>query len=105
MPLQEVVFENIMIIDVDAGASSNNLCAAMVRHIKQKGGGYMELPHDPVGLHTIWYMVYGCQAMVPDGHGIICTLYRIVILKVLSVLVRVPYSCLQPLTTVYPSIK
>ncbi|PBK83781.1 hypothetical protein ARMGADRAFT_870591, partial [Armillaria gallica] len=47
MPPQEVVFENIVITNVDAGASSNNLCAATVRHIKQKGGGYMELPHDP----------------------------------------------------------
>ncbi|PBK87942.1 hypothetical protein ARMGADRAFT_871265, partial [Armillaria gallica] len=47
VPPQEVVFENVVITDVDAGASSNNLRAAAVRHIKRKGGSYMELPHDP----------------------------------------------------------
>ncbi len=47
MQPKEVVFENVVITDVDAGASSNNLRAAAVRHIKRKGGAYLELPHDP----------------------------------------------------------
>ncbi len=58
-----------------------------------------------VGLRTIPYTVYGRKAMAPDGHGIIRTPYRIVILKALSASVRVPYGRLRPLTTVYPSIK
>ncbi|KAK0452777.1 uncharacterized protein EV420DRAFT_1244352, partial [Desarmillaria tabescens] len=48
MPSDNVPFENIVITDVDGGVSSNNLRAVAVHHIKRKGGGYIELPHDLV---------------------------------------------------------
>ena len=40
------VFENVVVTDVDGNTSSNQLRAAAMRHIKEKGGGYIEVPHD-----------------------------------------------------------
>ncbi len=42
-----IPFQNVVITDVDANASSNELRAAAIRHIKKKGGGYIQIPHDP----------------------------------------------------------
>jgi hypothetical protein len=42
-----VPFQNVVITDVDGHAPSNELRAAAVRHVKKKGGGYVEIPHDP----------------------------------------------------------
>jgi hypothetical protein len=44
---QEIQFQNVVITDVDAHAPSHQLQAAAVRHVKKKGGGYIEIPHDP----------------------------------------------------------
>ncbi len=55
IPVQtEVPFQNVVITDVDGGASSNNLRAAAVRHIKWKGGGYIEINHDPVPVEEFY---------------------------------------------------
>jgi len=42
-----MAFQSVVITDVDGHASSNALRAAAVHHIKQKGGGYLQIPHDP----------------------------------------------------------
>ena len=42
----DTVFENIVVTDIDGNASSNQLQAAAMRHIKEKGGGYIQIPHD-----------------------------------------------------------
>ncbi|PBK86775.1 hypothetical protein ARMGADRAFT_1047806 [Armillaria gallica] len=48
MPQQSGMnFESVVIADVDITSSSNNLRAAAMRHIKKRGGGYLELTHDP----------------------------------------------------------
>ena len=42
----EVVWQNVVISNVDASAPSNELRAAAMRHVK-KGGGYLQIPHEP----------------------------------------------------------
>ncbi|KAG1874384.1 hypothetical protein F4604DRAFT_1880863 [Suillus subluteus] len=39
--------DRVVVTDVDGNASANELRAAAVRHIKNKGGGYIQVPHDP----------------------------------------------------------
>ncbi|KAK0196720.1 hypothetical protein F5146DRAFT_895093, partial [Armillaria mellea] len=68
----EVPFWNVVITDVDGGASSNNLRAAAVRHIKHKGGGYIQIPHDPEPVEefynlTLFPMMY--PTLFPYGVG------------------------------------
>jgi hypothetical protein len=41
-----IPFHNVVIADVDCHASSNELRAAALRHVKKKGGGYIQIPHD-----------------------------------------------------------
>ncbi|KAJ7215441.1 hypothetical protein GGX14DRAFT_307449, partial [Mycena pura] len=43
---REVCWENVVISDVDASASSNQLREAALNHVKA-GGGYVTVPHDP----------------------------------------------------------
>lgn len=40
-------FQRVVVTDVDARAPPNELRAAAVRHIKQKGGGFLQIPHGP----------------------------------------------------------
>jgi hypothetical protein len=35
-----------VITDIDCHASANEIRAAALRHIKKKGGGYIQIPHD-----------------------------------------------------------
>ncbi|KAG1738071.1 hypothetical protein EDD22DRAFT_982342 [Suillus occidentalis] len=44
---QETNFERVVVTNVDGNASTNKLRAAAVRHVKNKGGGYVQIPHDP----------------------------------------------------------
>ncbi|KAI9059611.1 hypothetical protein FKP32DRAFT_1614095 [Trametes sanguinea] len=39
--------DKVVITDVDGRAPANELRAAAVRHIKEKSGGYVEIPHGP----------------------------------------------------------
>ncbi|KAJ6484547.1 hypothetical protein DFH09DRAFT_949299, partial [Mycena vulgaris] len=43
-----IPFQNVsaVITDVDCHASSNELRAAALRHVKKKGGSYIKIPHD-----------------------------------------------------------
>ena len=43
----DLPFQNVVITDVDAHAPSHELRAAALRHIKDKKGGYIQIPHDP----------------------------------------------------------
>ncbi|KAJ7765893.1 hypothetical protein DFH07DRAFT_692386, partial [Mycena maculata] len=45
-PDDSVPFQSIVITNVDCHASSNELRAAALRHVKKRGGGYIQIPHD-----------------------------------------------------------
>ena len=67
-----ISFQNVVVTDVDGHAPSNELCAAAVRHIKKKGGGYIEIPHDPNSVNEFFNpdmfpMIY--PTLFPYGLG------------------------------------
>ena len=69
---QEAGFENVVVTDVDGSASSNQLCAAAMRHVKEKGGGYIEVPHDSKPVNeffnpALFPMIY--PTLYPHGLG------------------------------------
>jgi hypothetical protein len=41
----EVDFQNVVVADVDVHAPANELSAAALRHVKNHGGGYIQIPH------------------------------------------------------------
>jgi len=43
---EETAFENVVVTDIDGDASSNQLQAAAMCHVKEKGRGYIEIPYD-----------------------------------------------------------
>ncbi|KIM73506.1 hypothetical protein PILCRDRAFT_81072, partial [Piloderma croceum F 1598] len=43
----QIPFQNVVITDINGRAPPNELRAAAVRHIKKKGGAYVQIPHDP----------------------------------------------------------
>lgn len=43
----DMPFQNVVITDVDAHAPPHELRAAALRHIKEKGKGFIQVPHDP----------------------------------------------------------
>ena len=43
----DIPFDNVVITDIDAHAPAHELRAAAVRHVKKKGGAYLQIPHDP----------------------------------------------------------
>ena len=43
----EVLFASVLITDVDNAVSSSQLAAAAIRHLRRKGGGYLQIPHQP----------------------------------------------------------
>ncbi|KAG1851019.1 hypothetical protein C8R48DRAFT_570806, partial [Suillus tomentosus] len=68
----ETMFENVVVTDVDGNASANELRAAAVRHIKNKGGGYVQIPHDPQPVNeffdpNLFPMIY--PTLFPYGLG------------------------------------
>ena len=61
-----------MVTDVDGSASSNQLHAAAMRHVKEKGGGYIEVPHDSKPVNeffnpALFPMIY--PTLYPYGSG------------------------------------
>lgn len=69
---QQVPFQNVVITDVDGHAPSNELRAAAVRHLKKKGGGYIEIPHEPEPVNeffnpNLFPMIY--PTLFPYGIG------------------------------------
>ena len=68
----DIPFQNVVIADVDGNAPSNELRAAAIRHIKKKGGGYVEIPHDPTPVNEflnpdLFPMIY--PTLFPYGIG------------------------------------
>ena len=68
----DIPFQNVVITDVDGNAPSNELRAAALRHIKKKGGGYIEIPHDPTPVNEffnpeLFPMIY--PTLFPYGIG------------------------------------
>ncbi|KAI0350377.1 hypothetical protein OH77DRAFT_1573329 [Trametes cingulata] len=64
--------QKVVITDVDGRSPANELRAAAVRHIKERGGGYVEVPHGPVPLNEfcnpeLFPMLYPC--LFPYGIG------------------------------------
>ncbi|KAJ7710813.1 hypothetical protein B0H17DRAFT_896836, partial [Mycena rosella] len=45
-PDGSIPFQNLVIADIECHASSNELRAAALRHVKKKGGAYLDIPHD-----------------------------------------------------------
>jgi len=43
---EPVEFHNVVVTDVDVHAPPNVLRAAALRHVKEKGGGYIQIPHE-----------------------------------------------------------
>ncbi|KAJ3539217.1 hypothetical protein NM688_g6398 [Phlebia brevispora] len=43
---EQVNFRNVVISDVDGNAPTSDLRAAALRHVKQKGGAFVQIPHD-----------------------------------------------------------
>ncbi|KAG1779164.1 hypothetical protein EV702DRAFT_966815 [Suillus placidus] len=65
-------FESVVVTDVDGHASANELRAAALRHIKNKGGEYVQIPHDPEPVNEFFQpesflMIY--PTLFPYGLG------------------------------------
>ncbi|KAJ7501301.1 hypothetical protein B0H11DRAFT_1645876, partial [Mycena galericulata] len=45
-PDGSIPFQNLVIADIECHASFNELRAAALRHVKKKGGAYLDIPHD-----------------------------------------------------------
>jgi hypothetical protein len=70
--MQETPFEKVVISDIHGHASSNELLAAAVHHVKKKGGSYIEIGHEshPVNEFnntTLFPMIY--PTLYPFGLG------------------------------------
>ncbi|KAG2368150.1 hypothetical protein BDR07DRAFT_1448480 [Suillus spraguei] len=68
----QINFENVVVTDVDGNASANELHAAAVCHIKNKGSGYVQIPHDTVPVNEffdldLFLMIY--PTFFPFGLG------------------------------------
>lgn len=67
-----IPFQNVVITDVDGSAPANELRAAAIRHVKKKGGGYIEINHDPAPVNEFFNpdmfpMIY--PTLFPYGIG------------------------------------
>ncbi|KAI0708656.1 hypothetical protein C8Q76DRAFT_627620, partial [Earliella scabrosa] len=65
-------FHRVVITDIDGRAPANELRAAAIRHIKQKGGKYVQVPHEPVPVNEfcnpdLFPMIY--PTLFPYGIG------------------------------------
>ena len=58
-------FQNGVITDIDAHAPSNELWAAAIRHVKKKGGGYIEILNQLMSFSIL--MIY--PTLFPFGIG------------------------------------
>ena len=67
-----IPFSSVVITDVDNIVSSSQLAAAAFRHMKRKGGGFLQIPHDPTPVNEffnadLFPMLY--PMLYPYGSG------------------------------------
>lgn len=60
------VFQHVVVTDVDGNAPAHELRAAALRHVKEKGGGFIQVPH---GERRCFHMELGDLSTL-DGHGV-----------------------------------
>jgi hypothetical protein len=68
----DVPFERVVISDVDGHASSNELWAVAVQHVKKWEGGYIEIPHGPSPINEFdnpWLFPIMYSTLYPYGLG------------------------------------
>ena len=68
----ESEFSKVVVTDVDGRAPANELRAAALRHVKEKGGAYVEIPHGPRPVNefcnpALFPQIYPC--LYPYGLG------------------------------------
>lgn len=68
----DTLFEKVVIANVNGNASTNELCAAAIRHMKKNNGGYIEIPHDPTPVNefcnpALFPLIY--STLFPYGIG------------------------------------
>ena len=68
----EAEFSKVVVTDVDGRAPAKELRAAAVRHVKEKGGAYVEVPHGPRPVNefcnpALFPQIYPC--LFPYGIG------------------------------------
>lgn len=68
----EAEFSKVVVTDVDGHAPAKELWAAAVRHVKEKGGAYVEVPHGPCPVNefcnpSLFPQIYPC--LFPYGIG------------------------------------
>jgi len=66
---EETAFENAVVTDVDGDASSNQLRAAAVRHVKEKGRGHIKIPHDSRPVNEFFNPDLIYPTLYPYGMG------------------------------------
>ncbi|KAG0694397.1 hypothetical protein DFH29DRAFT_985273 [Suillus ampliporus] len=71
-PESAMSFQNVVVSDVDVHAPSNELRAAALRYVKQHGGGYIEIHHEPAPVNEfanpdLFPMIY--PTLFPYGLG------------------------------------
>ncbi|KAI0335961.1 hypothetical protein GY45DRAFT_1230153, partial [Cubamyces sp. BRFM 1775] len=69
---EHVALHKVVLTDVDGRAPSKELSAAAVRHIKSKGGAFIEIPHGPKPVNefcnpSLFPMIY--PSLFPYGIG------------------------------------
>ncbi|KAJ3846708.1 hypothetical protein EV368DRAFT_52399 [Lentinula lateritia] len=69
---ESIIFENVVIADVDANATINELRAAAMRHINCNSGSYIEIPHESGPMNefvnpSLFPMIY--PTLFPYGIG------------------------------------
>ena len=68
----DIPFSSVVITDVENGVSSSQLAAAAIRHLRKKGGAYLNIPHDPTPANEffnadLFPMIY--PTLFPYGIG------------------------------------
>ncbi|KAI0077933.1 hypothetical protein K474DRAFT_1748012, partial [Panus rudis PR-1116 ss-1] len=66
------IFEKVVITDVEGHVSTNELRSAAMRHVKQKGGSFIQIPHGSTPMNefnnpTLFPMMY--PTLYPYGMG------------------------------------
>lgn len=69
---EEVPFPGVVITEIENAASSSQMAAAAICHLRKKGGSFLQIPHDPKPVNeffnpTLFPMIY--PTLYPYGIG------------------------------------